>query len=177
MRRVGIVAAVLFVLTVYFANLAVTHWGVVSVGFDLKAPAGVFAVGLAFTLRDITHRALGRWVVVAAILAGCLLSYFIEANANLGGPVSLATASAIAFLVSETSDLAVYEPLRKRGWLPAVAASNVVGLFADSLLFLWLAFGSLTFLWGQVVGKAWMTGLAIALLALWQWQRRDPVPA
>jgi len=164
MRRVGIAAAVLFVLTVYAANLAVTHWGVVSVGFGLVAPAGVYFVGLAFTLRDIVHRSLGRWVVIGAILLGALLSYLIEANAQLGGPVSLALASAIAFLVSETSDLAVYEPLRRKGWLPAVVASNVVGLFADSLLFLWLAFGSLSFLWGQVVGKAWMTALAVVLI-------------
>jgi len=178
MRRLGIAAAVLFVLTVYFANLAVTHWGIVGVGFGLSAPAGVYFVGLAFTLRDITHRALGRWVVIGAILVGALLSYLIEANAQLGGPVSLATASAIAFLASETADLAVYEPVRKRGWLPAVAASNVVGLFADSLLFLWLAFGSLTFLWGQVVGKAWMTALAIALIALSRVAfRREVVPA
>jgi len=164
MRRVGIAAAVLFVLTVYAANLAVTHWGVVSVGFGLVAPAGVYFVGLAFTLRDIVHRSLGRWVVIGAILLGALLSYLIEANAQLGGPVSLALASAIAFLVSETSDLAVYEPLRRKGWLSAVVASNVVGLFADSLLFLWLAFGSLSFLWGQVVGKAWMTALAVVLI-------------
>lgn len=164
MRRVGIVAAVLFVLTVYFANLAVSHWGVVSVGFGLVAPAGVYFVGLAFTLRDIVHRSLGRWVVIGAIFLGALLSYLIEANAQLGGPVSLATASAIAFLISETSDLAVYGPLRRKGWLPAVVASNVVGLFADSLLFLWLAFGSLAFLWGQVVGKAWMTVLAVLLI-------------
>ena len=48
-----------------------------------------------------------------------------------------------AFLVSELADLAVYEPIRKRGWLPAVVASNIVGICVDSALFLWLAFGSL----------------------------------
>lgn len=165
MKRIGIVAAVLFVLTVYAANLAVSHWGIVPVGFGLFAPAAVFFVGLAFTLRDVVHRSLGRWAVIGAVIVGALLSYLIEANANLGGAVSVATASAIAFLVSETSDLTVYEPLRERGWLPAVVASNVVGLFVDSLLFLYLAFGSLTFLWGQVVGKAWMTALAVVLIA------------
>jgi queuosine precursor transporter len=49
--------------------------------------------------------------------------------------------------------------------LGAVTLSNTVGLLVDSVLFLWLAFGSLAFLPGQLVGKAWMTGLAILLLA------------
>jgi len=43
----------------------------------------------------------------------------------------------------------------------AVFASSLVGLIADSLLFLWLAFGSLEFLEGQVLGKTWMVLLAL----------------
>ena len=43
--------------------------------------------------------------------------------------------------------------------------SNTVGLMVDSALFLWLAFGSLAFFWGQVVGKAWMTLLAVVVIA------------
>lgn len=64
------------------------------------------------------------------------------------------------FLVSESADFAVYTPLEERGWLAAVVASNVVGTIVDSALVLWLAFGSLTFLKGQVVGKLWMTAIA-----------------
>ena len=74
-------------------------------------------------------------------------------------------ASGVAFLVSELSDLVVYTPLRERSWLGAVVTSNTVGLMIDSALFLWLAFGSLQFFWGQVVGKAWMTLLAVVLIA------------
>lgn len=165
MRYIGWLAAAGFVATVWAANYAVEHWGVVGVGFGLVAPAGVYFVGLAFTLRDIVHRTLGRHVVVACILGGAALSYWLSDAITLpGGLVSLAVASGLAFLLSEAADLSVYEPLRKRGWLPAVAASNVVGLVVDSALFLWLAFGSLAFFWGQAVGKAWMTLLALALL-------------
>ena len=64
----------------------------------------------------------------------------------------------------------MYAPLRERGWLRAVFASNVVGFTVDSLLFLWLAFGSLDFIEGQLVGKAYMTGLAV--VGLWLWRRR-----
>lgn len=166
MKWIGALAAALYVGTVWAANYAVQHWGIVPVGFGLHAPAGVYFVGLAFTLRDVVHRIYGRAVVIAAIIVGAALSYWVSNTVTIpGGHVNLALASGLAFLLSETADLSVYEPLRKRGWLPAVAASNVVGLAVDSALFLWLAFGSLAFFWGQVVGKAWMTVLAIIVLA------------
>ena len=51
----------------------------------------------------------------------------------------------------------------------AVAASSVVGLVVDSIVFLWVAFGSLDYLAGQVIGKAWMVLLALPLV---HWLRR-----
>ena len=66
-----------------------------------------------------------------------------------------------AFLVSELADLAVYTPLARRRLVAAVVASSFVGLVVNSIMFLWLAFGSLEFLLGQVVGKAWMVLLSI----------------
>jgi hypothetical protein len=53
----------------------------------------------------------------------------------------------------------------------AVAASSVVGLIVDSIVFLWLAFGSLEFLPGQIVGKLWMVVLAVPFVAYLR--RRD----
>jgi uncharacterized PurR-regulated membrane protein YhhQ (DUF165 family) len=159
-RRIGFAAAAGFVATIWAANWLISHFGVVGVGFGLVAPAGVFAVGVAFTLRDITHRTLGPYVVMAAILIGAALSWLIAPQ--------FALASGVAFLVSELSDLVVYTPLRERSWLGAVVMSNTVGLAVDSALFLSLAFGSLAFFWGQVVGKAWMTLLAVAVLAMVQ---------
>jgi uncharacterized PurR-regulated membrane protein YhhQ (DUF165 family) len=83
---------------------------------------------------------------------------------------------AVAFLLSELADYAVYTPLREKNWLSAVALSNTVGLVVDSVIFLSLAFGSLEFLPGQVVGKAWMTGAAVVLLWMvrsWVFKRRS----
>lgn len=144
--------------TIVAANWAITRFGAVPVGFGLLAPAGVYFAGLAFTLRDLLHEAAGTVWVVLAIAAGAGLSFVVASPA-------LALASAAAFGLSELADLGVYSPLRRRRWLVAVAASNAVGLVVDSVLFLSLAFGSLAFLPGQVVGKAWMTLLAVVLLA------------
>ncbi len=156
-RRVGMTAFVGYIATIYAANWAIVHYGAVPVGFGLTAPAGVYLAGVAFTLRDLTQAGLGRAPVSVAILLGAALSAFVSP--------SFAVASAVAFLVSELADFAVYTRLERRSWLGAVAASNVVGLVLDSLLFLSIAFGSLEFLAGQVVGKAWMTALAVAILA------------
>lgn len=176
MRRIGLVAAALFVGTVWFANWLLTRYGVVDIGFGLQAPAGVFAVGVAFTLRDVVHRTLGRAAVVGCIVAGCLLAYAVEASGTIpGGHVTIALASALAFLLSETADLVVYQPLERRSFLGAVVASNTVGAVVDSALFLWLAFGSLAFIDGQIVGKLWMTALAVPfVIAL---RHRLPEPA
>jgi queuosine precursor transporter len=161
-RTLGLIAAALFVGTVWAANFALARWGTVAVGFGLEAPAGVYFAGLAFTLRDVVHRMLGRTIVLACIGAGSALAWLVEANETIpGGLVPIAVASAIAFGISELADLAVYEPVRRRGWLPAVVSSNAVGIIVDSALFLWLAFGSLALIEGQLVGKAWMTLLAL----------------
>jgi uncharacterized PurR-regulated membrane protein YhhQ (DUF165 family) len=157
-RRIGFAAAAGFIATIWAANWLISHFGVVPVGFGLVAPAGVYAVGVAFTLRDIVHRTLGPYAVMAAILVGAALSWLIAPQ--------FALASGVAFLVSELSDLIVYTPLRERSWVGAVVMSNTVGLVVDSALFLTLAFGSLQFFWGQVVGKAWMTLAAVLLLAV-----------
>src|SRR3954451_12303333 len=147
--RLGIVCLVAYVATIYAANWAIERYGPVSVGFGLTAPAGLYFAGLAFPLRDLTQATLGRRAVVAAILLGAALSSAIS--------TSFALASGVAFLVSELADLAVYTPLERRNWLLAVLCSNTVGLVVDSVLFLWIAFGSLEFLKGQIVGKAWVT--------------------
>ena len=79
---------------------------------------------------------------------------------------ALVLASAVAFVLSETADLAVFTPLQRRGLVLAVAASGAVGILVDSMLFLSLAFGSLDFLPGQVIGKTWALVAALPLIHL-----------
>jgi hypothetical protein len=92
-RHIGLAAAVGYVATIFAANWLIQHVGIVPVGFGLSAPAGVFAAGLALTLRDIVQATLGRAAVVLAILIGAALSWLVSP--------SFAVASATAFLVHE----------------------------------------------------------------------------
>lgn len=140
----------------------------IPVGFGLMAPSGVLMIGAALVLRDAVQQLLGMRWAIAAIVCGVIL-------AALVAPPALVLASATAFALSETMDLAVYTPLRKRNLPLAVLASAGVGSVVDSAVFLLIAFGSLDFIAGQVVGKAWMAIAAAAIL--WLWQRNRTVSA
>jgi len=167
----GIVCLVLFGLTIPAANWLIGNVGTVCVpngpclipvAPGLTAPSGVIMIGIALVLRDLVQRRLGVGVAAFAIAAGAALSALVA-------PPALVVASAVAFLVSELADFAVYTPLARRRLVAAVVASSMAGLVVDSIVFLWLAFGSLDFLLGQIVGKAWMVVASIPFVA---WLRR-----
>jgi hypothetical protein len=172
-RFEGTIFLVLFCLTIPAANWMIGHVGtvcaangpcLVPVAPGIMAPSGVLMVGAALVLRDLVQRRLGVEFGIGAIAAGAAIS------AGLAPP-SLVIASAIAFLLSELADFAVYTPLARRRLVIAVVASSTVGLIIDSIVFLWLAFGSLEFLPGQIIGKLWMVLLAVPFVAYMR--RRD----
>ena len=169
----GVIALVLFGLTIPAANWMIGNAGAVCVPNGpclvpvwpgVMAPSGVLMVGLALVLRDIVQRRLGPLAGLGAIAVGTLISATLA-------PPAIVLASVAAFLLSELADFAVYTPLQRRRFVTAVFASSVVGLVVDSLVFLHLAFGSLDFLAGQIIGKAWMVLLALPLMHLLR--RRD----
>lgn len=169
-NREGYVYLVLFVASIWAANYFVTRVGatcvpagpcLIPVWPGIMAPSGVLMIGAGFTLRDLVQRRLGKTWAMLAIVVGALLSAYLS--------TSLAIASGTAFLLSELLDLLVYTPLQRKNLILATVASNVVGLTVDSMVFLSLAFGSLRFLEGQIIGKAWMTVAALPLVA---WIRR-----
>lgn len=131
----------------------------IPVGFGLMAPSGVLMVGLALVLRDQVHRRHGWRVAAGAIAGGAFVSLLVA-------PPSLVLASVAAFAVSEALDQAVYAPLWRRRLFAAVVLSGLVGAVADSALFLWLAFGSLDHMAGQVVGKMLMVIAAGAIMSV-----------
>jgi uncharacterized PurR-regulated membrane protein YhhQ (DUF165 family) len=170
-RTEGLLFLAAYIACIPIANWLIQHVGTVCppngpclipVAPGLMAPSGVLMAGLALVLRDLVQRRLGVAYGLAAIGAGTALSAALA-------PAPLVIASAVAFLLSELADFAVYTPMQKRGLVLAVAASSFVGLVADSLLFLWLAFGSLEFLAGQIVGKAIMVVLTLPAI---DWLRR-----
>jgi len=169
----GVVFLVLFCMTIPMANWMIGNVGtlctphgpcLLPVAPGLMAPSGVLMIGAALVLRDLVQRRLGIEFGIGAIIAGAAISAAVA-------PGALVLASAAAFLLSEFADFAVYTPLARRRLVLAVVASSLVGLVVDSTVFLWLAFGSLDFLLGQIIGKLWMVLLAIPFVAYLR--RRD----
>ena len=177
----GLAFLLLFCLTIPAANWLIGHVGtecapkgpcILPVAPGLFAPSGVLMVGAALVLRDLVQRRFGAGIGICAILMGAALS-------GLLAPPALVIASATAFLISETADFAVYTPLARKHFVAAVVLSGFFGLVVDSMVFLWLAFGSFEFLAGQIVGKAWMIVLAsryfctgCTTLAFWRRPKR-----
>lgn len=166
MRKLALSVAA-FAATVPLANWMIGNVGTVCIpngpcllpaGFGLTAPSGVLLVGLSLVLRDMVHEAGGIRVSMLAIAIGGLLAWFVA-------PPALVAASVAAFVLAELADLLVYAPLRERRLGLAVLTSGAVGAVVDSAVFLLLAFGSLDFIAGQVVGKLWMSLLAFSFIA------------
>lgn len=148
---------ILYALTIPAANWLIGHLGTVCVPDGpclipvlpgIMAPSGVLMIGAALVLRDLVQRRHGVRVSLVCVLVGAALSALVA-------PPALVVASGLAFLFSEIADFAVYTPLAKRRFTLAVVASTIVGAAVDSALFLWLAFGSLEHMEGQIVGKVY----------------------
>jgi len=172
---IGYIAFGLFAMTIPAANWLIGNLGtecipsgpcLVPVGFGLMAPSGVLMVGAALVLRDIVHERLGATCALGAIASGAALSALLA-------PPSLVIASVAAFSLAELADFAVYAPLRSRNLPLAVAASGVAGAAIDSTIFLWIAFGSLELVEGQIVGKLWMSMAGAAVIFI---VRQSEVP-
>ncbi|AWU94440.1 preQ0 transporter [Azospirillum ramasamyi] len=109
--------------------------------------------GLIFILRDMVQVRFGHWSL-AAMLGGTVLSYLLT------DPV-VATASVLAFAVSEMIDWAVFtitrRPLRDRLWISAALSVPV-----DTAIF----FGMLD-IWDPAVWAASFASKLLGVSAVW----------
>jgi len=146
------ILVILYLLAIALANVITASndpifWG------KLIIPAGSFLIGATFILRDLVQNALGRRNTYLAIGVALLLSAAV--SYSLGDTLWVVTASAAAFLVSETTDTEIYTRLR----LPMslrVLYSGVAGGVLDSGIFVILAFSPIVngFLSWDMVGYA-----------------------
>jgi len=160
----------LSLFAVYLATIPLANWFInnvgtvgfpggphtIPVGFGYQAPSGVLLIGFALFARDLLQERAGRKAVLLAIMIGLPLSVLVNP--------AVAFASTVAFGVSEMADFAVYDRLRQYSKSAGIFFSGVVGGVVDSMLFLWLAFGSIQFWQGQVIGKIMMTLVCLFIL-------------
>lgn len=195
--RLKILAALAFLATILMANYLTSNYGLVPVGFGLVTTAGTYAAGLAFVLRDSLQDSIRRtlpdrvvyvedfveirghrvsqgtrtelapplhwsvaWRTGVVVVVGAALSFALASPA-------IALASGTAFLLSELLDLGVYTPLRDSGYLRAAVASNLVGSFVDTVVFLTIAgFPVWSSVPGQMVAKMTVTALTVGAVVV-----------
>lgn len=152
----------MLLILAYIATIPAANWLIGNVGTvcipqgpclipvapGIMAPSGVLMIGAALLFRDLVQRRYGKAWSLGCIVAGGALSFAIASPA-------LAIASTAAFLLSELVDFAVYTPLARKRFVLAILLSCIAGAVVDSALFLWLAFGSLDHMLGQIIGKGY----------------------
>lgn len=161
--KIALVAllAAAYIACVVLANWLTEHYGLIALPiFGLTCTAGTFAAGAVLLTRNITQDVTGRLVILVLMLIGCVLSW------RLASP-QIAVASAVAFTLSESVDMAVYSPLRSHGWSRAVMAASMVAAVADTFIFLWIAGFPLTTdsVAGQLVVKIGISWLVATIVA------------
>jgi uncharacterized PurR-regulated membrane protein YhhQ (DUF165 family) len=177
-RKWTVLAFAVYVAAIVASNWLIGHVGIPAgpgthltpVGFGLYAPSGVWAAAVSFPARDVVQRLGGRWLGIAAIIIGAAVSWYIS-------DPQIALASGLTYLCSESADFAVYTPLQRRWFVPAVVASGCVAAVVDSVLFLHLAGlpAGTAAVAGLVLGKVWVQ--LTAGPAAWGLRRTRPMAA
>ncbi|WP_127579399.1 VUT family protein [Paenibacillus koleovorans] len=108
------------------ANTAPLMWG------KFIVPAGSFLIGATFILRDLVQNVIGRRNTYMAIGAAMLISGIT--SYLLGDTLWITAASALTFLLSETTDTEIYTRLKLPMSLK-VLYSGLVGGALDSVVF------------------------------------------
>ena len=159
---------------------------------------GAFTYPFAFLVTDVMNRVYGpgaaRRVVLAGFAVGVVCSLIGTQIMGEFGPLvtlRVALASAIAFLVAQLVDVALFDRLRGEAWWRAPLVSTLVGSALDTALFFTIAFsaaliflepgndvswagealpilgvGPVAPLWVSLALADWMVKLGLALLAL-----------
>lgn len=150
----------LYIVLIVAVNYAFTVVPLVRLPGGAMWPPVALVVGLVFVARDFAQREIGHRVLLA-MLAGLVISYF------MADPF-VATASAVAFLVSELIDWAVFS-FTKRPLSQRVLYSSLFGAPVDSAIFLGIV-GILSPLGALAMTASKLLG---ALIVWWLIRRRE----
>jgi uncharacterized PurR-regulated membrane protein YhhQ (DUF165 family) len=155
----------------YIAAIVLVNWTFIVLA-PVSTPLGdLYAanliVGAVFVLRDYAQRSIGHKILFATAVAGVITYFMVDK--------SLAVASIIAFVLSETTDWAIYsftkKPLQQR-----ILVSSLFSVPIDTLAFQYLAQDlSPASFSTEVVSKA--VGVMIVWYLLKLRAAAEPVPA
>jgi queuosine precursor transporter len=160
-----------YLLSIITANVVTAAFAPLQLGVFI-VPMGTFLIGATFIFRDLVQNKYGRkktyLFIALALILSASVSFF------LGDTLLIVLASALSFLIAETTDTEIYTRLKlPMGW--RVFYSGLVGGFLDSVVFVIIGLSPLgaNFLpWeavpaailGQVIVKSIIQALGALLL-------------
>lgn len=165
------IRVILYLLVIVTANIVTAKFAPLQLGLFI-IPWGTFLIGATFIIRDLVQNKYGRKktyiFITLALLLSAISSYL------LGDTLWIVFASALSFIISETTDTEIYTrlklPMSKR-----ILYSGTVGGFLDSVVFVIIGLSPIganfvpwEFVWmailGQVVFKVAMQGIGVLLI-------------
>ena len=161
----------LYLLSIVTANVITAAFAPLQMGVFI-VPMGTFLIGATFIFRDLVQNKYGRVKTYMFIATALILSALV--SFSLGDTLLIVIASALSFLVAETTDTEIYSRLKlPMSW--RVFYSGLVGGLLDSVIFVIIGlspFGANFLPWeavpaailGQVIVKTIIQALGAIIL-------------
>jgi uncharacterized PurR-regulated membrane protein YhhQ (DUF165 family) len=162
---------VFYLISIILANVITAAFAPLQFGVFI-VPMGTLLIGATFIFRDLVQNKYGRkktyGLIGVALILSAVVSYL------LGDTLIIVLASAISFLIAETTDTEIYTRLKlPMSW--RVFYSGLVGGLLDSVVFVIIGlspFGANFLPWeavpaaiiGQVLVKTLIQGLGALVL-------------
>lgn len=121
----------LYLAVIILANILTASFAPLSIWLFI-IPYGTFLIGATFILRDLVQNKYGKSKTYLSIFVALVLSAL--SSFLLGDTLWIVFASAIAFIVAETTDTEIYTRL-KLPMASKVLYSGIVGGVLDSAIF------------------------------------------
>jgi len=131
---------VLYIAGIILANIVTAQFAPMNIG-PFIVPMGTLLIGVTFMLRDRVQFGYGRKKTYLIIGLALILSAI--SSKLLGDTLWITVASAISFLISESTDTEIYSRL-KAAIEYKVFWSGIIGGFFDSSIFVILGLSPLT---------------------------------
>ena len=105
---------------------------------------GAFTYPIAFLITDLANRSFGKEIAKKIVYFGFFIgiSFTLFFSTNFSDLISIriAIGSGVAFLVSQRTDVYVFDKLRNKYWFIPPLASSINGSVIDTFLFFSIAF-------------------------------------
>ena len=169
MSRVFIALSFLMGLVVLSSNYLV-QFPVKYYGLQDILTYGAFTYPIAFLITDLANRSFGKEIAKKIVYFGFFIgiSFTLFFSTNFSDLISIriAIGSGVAFLVSQRTDVYVFDKLRNKYWFIPPLASSINGSVIDTFLFFSIAFYGTGIPWFTLALGDLAVKLFVALLML-----------